>query len=149
MRLIASFTIRACSPSPTWWTVGPIARMSGSTSSNVSRGPETMKLSVPARTTLGLPLTGARRYSTDAAFAREATRAEAEGETVLMSMSTVPGRAGPMTLSATASNASSSASDVRTTATCSTSSSGVLATTAPLAPSASAFSRVRLVTTSG
>ena len=61
MRLIASFTIRACSPSPTCWTVGPIARMTGSTRSNVSSGPETMMLRFPARTTVGLPLTGARR----------------------------------------------------------------------------------------
>ena len=60
-----------------------------------------MKLRFPARTTLGLPLTGARRYSTDAASAREATRAETAGETVLMSTSTVPGRAAAMTLSAT------------------------------------------------
>ena len=61
MRLIASFTTRACSPSPTWWTVGPIAWMIGSTRSSVSRGPETMKLRFPARTTVGFPLTGARR----------------------------------------------------------------------------------------
>ena len=53
MRLIASFTIRACSASPTWWMVGPIARRTGSTRSSVSRGPETMKLRFPARTTSG------------------------------------------------------------------------------------------------
>ena len=61
MRLIASFTILASSCSPTWWTVGPIARMTGSTRSSVAVGPETMKLRLPARTTVGLPLTGARR----------------------------------------------------------------------------------------
>ena len=83
-----------------------------------------MKLRFPARTTLGFPLTGARTYPTDAASARSATRADAAGETVLRSTRTEPGRAAAMTAVATASKASSSASDVRITSTCSTSSAG-------------------------
>ena len=61
MRLIASLTMRACSPSPTTWMFGPIASSTGSARSRTAAGPETMKVRFPARTTAGLPLTGARR----------------------------------------------------------------------------------------
>ena len=40
---------------------GPIARRTGSTRSSASRGPETISVRFPARTTVGFPLTGARR----------------------------------------------------------------------------------------
>ncbi len=81
---------------------------------------------------------------TDASSASEATRAEAAGETVLVSTRTVPGRAAETTLAATASSASSSASDVMTTSTWPTRSAEVPATAAPRAESAAAFSGVRL-----
>ena len=103
-----------------------------------------MKLRLPARTTAGLPLTGARRYGTDAASASVATRADATGETVLVSTRTVPGRAAARTLAATASSASSFASEVRTTSTCSASSAADSATAAPRSASAAAFPGVRL-----
>ena len=60
-RLIASFTIRACSASPTSVDGRPDREQDrlGALDSALL-GPETMKVRFPARTTLGLPLTGAR-----------------------------------------------------------------------------------------
>ena len=107
-----------------------------------------MKLRLPARTTVGLPLTGARRYGTDASSASDATRAETPGETVLMSARIVPGRAAATTAAATDSNASSSDKDIRTMSTASAKPATDSATVAPRAARASAFARLRFCTTS-
>ena len=59
--LIASLSVRECSASPTYKTVGPIEFINASTRSKVSRGPETINVTLPAERTAGLPLTGERR----------------------------------------------------------------------------------------
>ena len=96
IRLIASFTILASSRSPTWWTVGPIARITGST--------RVERLARPGDDEAQVPGAHDRRVAADrrAQVRRrtpprrcEATRAEAAGETVLVSTRTVPGRAAP------------------------------------------------------
>ncbi len=68
---------------------------------------------LPARTTTGLPLTGARRYRTPWASAASATRADAGGEIVLISISSAPDGAAASRPSGAASTASAAASFAR------------------------------------
>ncbi len=57
--------------------------------SNASLGPETAAVILPARTTLGFPITGAARNAVPRPAASARTRAEASGDTVEQSTSTL------------------------------------------------------------
>jgi hypothetical protein len=73
------------SPSPTYVTPGPSSRSSGSTVSNAARGPDTATDSRPARTTRGLPDTGAASSTQPRAAAARRISADAPADTVLAS----------------------------------------------------------------
>src|SRR2546429_8872931 len=91
-----------------------MSRSADSTASNAARSPDAMIERLPARTTLGFPLTGARRYETPEALASRATSADAAGETVLMSISVLPllsPERPPLSPPVTALSAASAASD--------------------------------------
>src|SRR6266699_711124 len=60
----------------------------GSARSNASRGPETAAVIFPARTTFGLPITGAASRAVPRPASSARTRAEASADTVEQSMST-------------------------------------------------------------
>ncbi len=66
----------------------------GSTSSNILFGPDTTKLSLPAFTTLALPLTGAARNSTPRAASAARSLVEASTEIDVQS-TTMRGGLGP------------------------------------------------------
>ena len=91
IELIASFTIRAWFPSPTWWTVGPIRRLDGLDALERLRCTRDDEGQVPRSHDRRVAADGCAEYSTAAASASDATRADTPGETVLTSTRTLPG----------------------------------------------------------
>ena len=111
--LVHSLTTRASCPAPTRWVDGPIRSSRGCTRRTACCSPETTRVSFPARTTFGLPLTGAHTKAVPAPRAATAARSEARTETVEQSTHTLGGVAdfsGPSAESTSASRASSLAS---------------------------------------
>src|SRR5579863_9996016 len=88
-RLWQSLTVLATSPSPTYVTPRPSIARYGSVVANASLGPETAAVIFPARTTLGLPITGAASRAVPRSAISAQTRAEASGDTVEQSTSTL------------------------------------------------------------
>ena len=89
---------------------------SGSSSSKVSRGPDTTSDSSPAATTRPLPLTGAARNAVPRAAARARTSADASADTVEQSTRNFGALAGlPSSRSVTEIRSAESATMVKTT----------------------------------
>jgi hypothetical protein len=124
-------------------------RKTGSTASYASLGPDAKMVRVPAWARAVLPETGARRYLTPLASAASATRAEAAGETVDMSMKMVPALAAAITSEATDSKTESSEIIEMITSLAPASSPMLPATEAPASAHSLVLDAVRFHTATG
>ncbi len=121
----------------------------GSARSNASRGPETATVIFPARTTLGLPITGAASRAVPRPAISARTRAEASADTVEQSTSTRGPAPGPDMSPAGPSTADMRSSDeptVMKTMSLAASSAALAAGLAPSWISGSALPMERLKT---
>src|SRR3954453_3070956 len=149
IRLWQIFTSRARSPSPTYVTPAPKSWRYGSGRANASRGPEATIESLPAATTLGLPLTGAARTAVPCSCAASRTTCDAPGEIVVESTRTlgaVPSRESRPPSPMTTCWKSRSPPTMVKTMSRSARSAGGSTIVAPCSASGSAFARVRFHT---